>query len=183
MINEYPRGCLRSPTPTHPPSPSLFFLPSFISSIFHLFADRKEVYQVRWERELREIRECKGIGKKEESCKSGKSEDLSDNVIGSSRKKKCDKFESIDSTTTNDNDLYPRSISYNQIGNSFDVPFGTVPIGTSLLNFGMRSNNVIPNRSFSMTKMTMDIQREELPILVENESIDKESPDEESTSE
>lgn len=122
---------------------------------------------------MREIQKCKEIGKKEESC----------------CKSKCDKFESIDSTKTSgtimddDDNRYSRSFGNNYIGNSFDIPFGILPIGTSLLNFGIKSNNVTPNRSFSMTKITLDIQRDELPNLVENESTEKEWADEESSSE
>ncbi|XP_047369659.1 uncharacterized protein LOC124957060 isoform X2 [Vespa velutina] len=135
--------------------------------------DQKEVHQARWDRELREIQKCKNIGK--ESCKK-KCNNL-DNVISSCQKHKCNKFESIDLS----NDYDHRSSSF-QLSNSL-IPFCIGPTDSSLLNFGMKSNNIIPNRSFSITKIMKDIYREELPILIETELPEKEWADEESSSE
>ncbi|KAF7379914.1 hypothetical protein HZH68_016862 [Vespula germanica] len=126
--------------------------------------DQKDTLQARWDRELQEIKKCKNIGKND-SCKKTCDEN------------KCNKFESID--LSDDFDL--RCPSF-QLSKSF-IPFCLGTSDSSLLNFGMKSNNIIPNRSFSMTKITKDIYRDELPILVETELPEKEWADEESSSE
>ncbi|KAL2712727.1 serine/arginine repetitive matrix protein 2-like [Vespula squamosa] len=134
--------------------------------------DKKEASKARWARELREIQKCKNIGKDGESCKKCSS---LEKFMSSC--KKNNKLESIDLS----NDFDPQSPSF-QLNNSF-IPFCLGPTGSSLLNFGMKSNNIIPNRSISTTKITKDSYRDEMPIIVETELPEKEWADEESSSE
>ncbi|KAK2580302.1 hypothetical protein KPH14_012541 [Odynerus spinipes] len=145
----------------------------------------------RVQKELKEMRKCKGLDKEDKCAKKKSGLERVVSPCKKNHKKKCDKFEAIDDLEDVNRGLRASTVKLDDPLINFLTRRGYD--SSSLLNFGMKPGNIIVNRSScTMAKIDSrrksnlqdsDIYKEELPLLVEAEPVEKEWDEESSSSE